>query len=117
LIGRAVAAVSTGAITPSTRQWAGTPAAASTHAGDSVTLRTGTPIADAGIVAPSRSGVHSAAVMAGLDAGGIGFVAGAAVRCATVTAEAAVRPIRNALRIRMSEVYARFGAPLSYSPD
>ena len=64
LIGLAVLAVSTGAIDPSTRQCAGTPFAASTHDGaDSVTLRTGSPIADGAIVAPSRSAVQSPAVM------------------------------------------------------
>src|SRR5688572_12833613 len=64
LIGLAVLAVSIGAIEPFTRQCDGTPFVASTHDGaDNATLRTGSPIADGGIVAPNRSAVHSAAVM------------------------------------------------------
>src|SRR6185369_3300538 len=64
LIGLAVLAVSTDAINPFTRQCAGIPFAASTHDGaDSVTLRTGSPIADGAIVAPDRAAVHSAPVI------------------------------------------------------
>jgi hypothetical protein len=64
LIGRAVLAVSIGAIDPLTRQCAGTPPVVSTHDGaDNVTLRTGSPIADGGTDVPSRSVVQSAVVM------------------------------------------------------
>jgi hypothetical protein len=69
LIGLAVLAVSIGAIVPFTRQCAGTPLVASTHDGaDNVTLRTGSPIADASTDVPSRSAVQSAVVMAFPDA-------------------------------------------------
>src|SRR4030095_542456 len=65
LIGLAVAWVSTRAIEPLTRPCAAIPFAGSTHDGaDNVTLRTGSPIADEAMVAPNRSAVHSAAVMA-----------------------------------------------------
>ena len=64
LIGLAVLAVSIGAIDPFRRQCAGAPFADSTHDGaDSVTLRTGSPIADGATDDPSRSAVQSAAVM------------------------------------------------------
>src|SRR5688572_10622249 len=65
LIGRAVLAVSMGAIDPFTRQCAGTAPAASFQVGaDSVTARTGSPIADGATDTPSRSAVQSAAVIA-----------------------------------------------------
>jgi hypothetical protein len=68
LIGRAVLFVSTGAIVPSARQCAGAPPAASTQAGDdSVTLRTGWPIADVAIVVPTLVLVQSAAVITTSD--------------------------------------------------
>jgi hypothetical protein len=65
LIGLAVLAVSIGAIVPFTRQCAGTPLAASTHDGaDTVTLRTGSPIADEAMAAPNRWAVQVSAVIA-----------------------------------------------------
>src|SRR6185369_2448971 len=76
--------------TPSTRQCAGAPLAASTHTGaDSVTLRTGSPIDATGMEAPRRSAVHWA---------------GAAVLLATGCAAAALAvkseiPIRTAGRL------------------
>ena len=76
LIGLAVLAVSIGAIDPFTRQCAGTPPVSFQDGADSVTLRTGSPIADGGNVAPSRSAVHSAAVIA-FPTAVAGFAAGA----------------------------------------
>src|SRR5204863_10027702 len=67
-IGRAVAAVSTGANTPSTRQCAGTAPVAGTHAACSVTLRTGSPIFDGVIVSTSEGAVQPASVAALLSA-------------------------------------------------
>jgi hypothetical protein len=65
LIGRAVALVSTGSMTPSTRQYAGAFAVSAVHDADEiVTRRTGSPIFSIGIVAPSLSTVQSAAVIA-----------------------------------------------------
>jgi hypothetical protein len=81
LIGLAVLAVSIGAIDPLTRQWAGAPFADSTHdGGDSVTARTGSPMADVGIDAPTRSAVQSAAVIT-LRAAAVGVAVGAALPC------------------------------------
>src|SRR5262245_28085096 len=63
LIGLDVPLVSIDAIEPLTRQCAATPMAASTHDGaDTVTLRTGSPMAVVAMEAPSRSAVQSAAV-------------------------------------------------------
>jgi hypothetical protein len=62
-IGRAVLVVSTDAIAPSTRQCAGTAPAASIHAGDSVTPRTGSPMADGSIDVPTLAAVQSDAVI------------------------------------------------------
>ena len=65
LIGRAVALVSTGSMTPSTRQYAGAFAVSAVQAADEiVTRRTGSPILSFGIVVPSLSTVQSAAVIA-----------------------------------------------------
>src|SRR5688500_4503861 len=62
LIGRAVVAVSTGAMNPSTRQCAGALLAASTHvADDSVTALTGSPMADGSIDVPTLAAAQSAA--------------------------------------------------------
>src|SRR5690349_7993598 len=74
LIMRAVGAVSTGANTPSTRQWAGTASVAATHAACRLTLRTGSPISFGGIVATSEGALQPASVATrlsslGLDAG------------------------------------------------
>src|SRR5688572_7505836 len=96
LIGLAVLAASTGAMTPFTRQCAGTPFVASTHDGaDNVMLRTGSPIADGAIVVPNRSAVHSAAVRAfaveavGLATGAaLAWLAGAGVASRNATAAA-----------------------------
>jgi hypothetical protein len=64
LIGRDVLLESTGDIDPSTRQYAGTPLAASTHvADDSVTLATGSPIADDAIDVPTLVELQSDAVI------------------------------------------------------
>jgi hypothetical protein len=64
LIGRAVALVSTGSMTPSTRQYAGEFAVSAVHdADDSVTRRTGSPIFSVGIVVPSLSTVQSDTVI------------------------------------------------------
>jgi hypothetical protein len=64
LIGLAVLLLSIGAMEPLTRQSAGTSPAASTQvADDSVTLPTGSPIADGGIDVPTLADVQSEAVM------------------------------------------------------
>src|SRR6186713_3721057 len=71
LIGRAVALRSTGAITPSTAQCAGTSAVAATHRGGaSVSDDTGSPIADGGIALPSLAATQSASVTTLLAPGG-----------------------------------------------
>src|SRR5688572_3530022 len=62
LIGRAVAAVSTGSMMPSTRQYPGALAVAAVHAGEArVTRLTGSPIAGVGMVVPIFAAVQSAA--------------------------------------------------------
>src|SRR5688572_1728168 len=87
LIGRAVALVSTGAITPSTRQCAGTAPAASTQAGAaSVTPRTGAPMAAGGMDVPRRSAVQSAATP----------------DCARATPDVAVNATTSATNLRMA---------------
>jgi hypothetical protein len=74
-----VALVSTGAIDPLTRQCAGTPLAASFQMGAlNVTLPIDSPIADAGIDAPTFSAVQSAPVMIAF-ASAAGAVLGGAV--------------------------------------
>ena len=61
LIGFAVGERSTGAMEPFTVQYGGRPLAASTHRGaSSVTADTGAPIAETGIVLPSRAALQSA---------------------------------------------------------
>ena len=70
LMGLAVVAVSTGAMTPSTLQYGGVLAVAAVHRGSRrVTLETGSPIDATGMADPSFIDVQSESVMAVFEAG------------------------------------------------
>src|SRR5215218_4502315 len=64
LMGRALDALSTGAIAPSTAHCAAAAAVAAVHAGAfNVTAATGSPMAEAGMLVPSFADVQSASVI------------------------------------------------------
>jgi hypothetical protein len=100
MIGRAVVAVSTGSMTPSTRQYAAAAAVSATHAVVSVTRRTGSPILAAGMSVPSFAAVHAAASIVTASAAGA-WGAGAGPWAATIV------PVTPATRVQWRRLRKR----------
>src|SRR3954451_3168650 len=113
LMGRALAALSTGAIAPSTAHCAAAVAVAAVHTGAfNVTAETGSPMADTGMLVPTFPDVQSASVIAlsGPGAGSFaaaGWIAVAEPDCAPSsfpTADSAARDRMTAARRRRGAV-------------